>query len=854
MESLKEKQKILSHYMIRNHNKFISIGIALSVMLIFSLVQIGESISQQYKSLLIGTCTYDIGIGSVSEQEEEMLMSYISTHEEIEEYGYEQDILDITIPRHPEYQYAFLTVYKEEHPFPAGDIILKEGTAPMGAFEAVIEEQLYETLGLAIGDTIELPMYENKKQSVACKVTGVYQLLNLPEDYGDSTFVLVSDETKKALKKKNVTLNKNTTAITITLDENQFNEAEVNKMQEELCVLLDKKYAAISEKLKKEEKLSTKEQEQYDSMQSKVILNDMKLEVLEKKNTGNLQFVMMIAMALIVAVAMVLLVYNSINLLVAKRIRDYSMLRCIGMNKKQLRKMLWGEMSLYALFGIVAGIVMGNLLNYLAANKIIFLITNQKSPLIQSAYSYLIAIVISVVAILIANVQVLIKVGEMSPVEGMHYIERTNIKAKKSSGKKKIKSMVSMIASRNLTRNLAKSVTVMISLVVCTVLFLVISNFAYAMKEVLSGEPVYKEDISKYETYINDAEITYQNTNPSAEKYIYSEDVYSAANADWKQYRFNDVSYSVVDAAKGDYSKWQGNLVLCDDALLQKMRSVMLELESINLQENILIYVSFQPYEIEENEINGKITKIENNCLIDDGGYVTLKCGIVDGSVEKEKKLKVSATLENFRLTEFEWGTSDRGYFIANESLIKKLYGTVGYNHILFDMEKGDADTKAIIKENYVSNIDGAVFNDYKMGDEADRQQIIGVACLLAYLVIATAMVGFSNMSNTIQANILSRKKENGVMRALGMSKKSQEKVIVLENRKLIHITVAISTILGFFINAIVMLVFFGEFKVYVIVYVVTALLLYLISYGVTKRAVYKSSQSMIVENLREAE
>lgn len=854
MKNLKENQKILSHYIIGNHNKFISIGIALSVMLIFSLVQIGESISQQYKSLLIGTYTHDIGIGMVSEQEEEMIMSYISTHEEIEEYGYEQDILDITIPEHPEYQYAFLTVYKEGHPFPAGDIILKEGTAPKEAFEAVIEEQLYETLGLAIGDTIELPMKENEKESITCKVTGVYQSLNLPEDYGDNTYVLVSDETKKALQKKNIKLNKNATGITITLQKEQFNEAEVNKMKEELCVLLNEKYATISEKLKKGEKLSTKEQEQYDSMQFKVMLNNIKLEALEKKNTGTFQFVMIIVMALIVAVSMALLVYNSINLLVAKRIRDYSMLRCIGMNKKQLRKILWGEISLYALLGIAVGIVMGNLLNYLAANKIIFLITDQQSPLIQSPYSYLIAIVISVAAILIANTQMLIKVGKMSPIEGIHYIERIKIKEKKSTGKKKIKSMLSMIASRNLTRNLTRSITVMISLVVCTVLFLVISNFAYAMKDMLSGEPTYKEEISKYETYINDAEITYQYTDPSAEQYIYSENIYSTSNPNWTQYRFNDISYNVVDAVEGDYGKWQGNLILCDDALLRKMKSTLLELKNINLQEDILIYVSFQPYEIEENEINGKTIKIENNCLVDEDGYVTLKYKIIDESMENEKKLKLSAVLNNFRLTEFEQGASDSGYFIANETLIKKLYGTVGYNHILFDMEKSDADTKATIKENYVSNIEGAVFNDYKMGDETDRQLVIGVICLLAYLVFATAMVGFSNMSNTIQANILSRKKETGVMRALGMSKKSQEKVIILENRKLIHITIAISTILGFFINAIVMLVFFGKFKVYVIVYVVTALLLYLISCGVTKWAMHKSNQSTIVENLREAE
>ena len=44
-------------------------------------------------------------------------------------------------------------------------------------------------------------------------------------------------------------------------------------------------------------------------------------------------------------------------------------------------------------------------------------------------------------------------------------------------------------------------------------------------------------------------------------------------------YRFNDFSYTVEDGKKGDYIKWSGNIVLFDDAMLQKLKEDYAELQ-----------------------------------------------------------------------------------------------------------------------------------------------------------------------------------------------------------------------------------------------------------------------------------
>ena len=67
---MKIKKRVTAKYIWRNQNKYISIGIALSVMMIFSLIQIGESISLQYRTMLTTSYSYDVALKNLSESEE----------------------------------------------------------------------------------------------------------------------------------------------------------------------------------------------------------------------------------------------------------------------------------------------------------------------------------------------------------------------------------------------------------------------------------------------------------------------------------------------------------------------------------------------------------------------------------------------------------------------------------------------------------------------------------------------------------------------------------------------------------------------------------------------------------------
>lgn len=854
---MKLKKRVLRNFILKNHNKFISIGIALSVMMIFSLIQIGESLSLQYKSMLTLSFSYDIGMQDVTEKEEKILVDYLEQQEGMESYGYEKDILWIDIPNHPEYEYSFLTIYKDNHPFPCGDIHIVEGKVPEGVYEIGLDREVAQLLGVSVGDKLELPIHKSKK-TLDCTVAGIYESLNLPEEYQDTTWILISDKTKEALESTGIVLETDTTALTATISKGKYEEEKVEELVETLRSLVNPKYDKLLKKQNSGEVLTKTEKKQYEEIQEKIYENISKKEIIEDSKIANEQFYLLIVMALVIAVAMILLIYNNINLLTKKRMHDYSILRCVGMNQKYLGKMLWIEIVCYAGIGIALGLLLGNVLNTIVANKIIFYITGNNTGVVQTPYSYLISIGICIIAIVIANLQVLLKIKRMSPIEGLKYQEDLFYKKKlrKKTKNKKIqrkKKFLNFIAKRNMERNFSKSMIVIVSLMICMTLLFVISHFGIAMNISLSGVDSYKQEISDYETYIEAGTITYNNPEAKNEKYIYQEgkgkEILIPGIS--RQYQFNDLSYSVTDAVEGDFLAWSGQIVLFDNNMIKKLQKDNEELKDLDTSKEILIYVSFEDYGL--YTINN--IQAENNCYIDEKQGVSLEIMGVD-NIENviTKHLTVSACLKDIYLSDKKWEQNGQGYFIANEKLVKRLYGTVGYNHILFQLKEDSKEIKEKIKEIYVENVEGAIFNNYKLGSEEDQRMLKGVICLLAYLVVATALVGFTNMSNTMQANLIARRKENGIMRALGMSKKMQETVILKENLRMVTYALLASTIVGFIVNTLIALVFFEIFMCYWYVYIILAILFYGVSVCVIKWTLKRQHQVSIVENLTENE
>jgi len=77
------------------------------------------------------------------------------------------------------------------------------------------------------------------------------------------------------------------------------------------------------------------------------------------------------------------------------------------------------------------------------------------------------------------------------------------------------------------------------------------------------------------------------------------------------------------------------------------------------------------------------------------------------------------------------------------------------------------------------------------------------------YIVVATLVLSFMIVSNTIQENMASKKKEFGIMRAIGLSRKSLCTVACYENLILTLIAVFISLPVSILLNTYFSLILF---------------------------------------------
>jgi len=73
----------------------------------------------------------------------------------------------------------------------------------------------------------------------------------------------------------------------------------------------------------------------------------------------------------IISFITVLNIMNSVSMGVSARIKQYGAMRAVGMESRQVTKMILGESAVYALCGAVAGIIIGLLLHYLIYAKVL---------------------------------------------------------------------------------------------------------------------------------------------------------------------------------------------------------------------------------------------------------------------------------------------------------------------------------------------------------------------------------------------------------------------------------------------------------------------------------------------------
>jgi len=210
------------------------------------------------------------------------------------------------------------------------NIVLVEGNAPINDHEIMLEKWYLDQLALNRGDTINITLSNG--------ITNDYVISGVIDDWGATKaasipFVFVSPGTSEGL-----------TAVTSQYFVLFKEGVNIQNAEKEIAAILN-----IPE--------------------DRIGYNEGLLALmLQTKNNRVLTFYLIGAVLFgLVLVTGIVMIYNTFNISVMDRVRQFGLLRCIGASKKQIRRMVRRESLIISLLAIPLGVLAGMLITFVCS-------------------------------------------------------------------------------------------------------------------------------------------------------------------------------------------------------------------------------------------------------------------------------------------------------------------------------------------------------------------------------------------------------------------------------------------------------------------------------------------------------
>ena len=215
-------------------------------------------------------------------------------------------------------------------------------------------------------NTVDLISYSELQLQWLVKDGDVRRGSDIKKVYGDSRYVLgIYDKTNPLDIGDHIWINGEEVEIAGMLKNNPFTNDGSSEgiidiiCSEETCVRLtgEENYSIVDLQVEKE--ITEAEVKQI-----KALGKEQGYEVLDRREEGDRSIfwaftLLVYGFLLIIAMISVLNIVNSISMSVSARIKQYGAMRAVGMNGKQLRRMIAAEAYTYAFFGCSFGCFLG---------------------------------------------------------------------------------------------------------------------------------------------------------------------------------------------------------------------------------------------------------------------------------------------------------------------------------------------------------------------------------------------------------------------------------------------------------------------------------------------------------------
>lgn len=702
----------------------------------------------------------------------------------------------------------------------------------------------------------------------------------------DTTLTVYSRYTQKALRNKDVV-----TADIIGVDEKLF--AKANNSSVEMT-------AEESDRFLKE-----MENAKYDIYMNVFLISYECVFPID--GSFKALFTVAAVVALIIILTSVYCIKNSFNISITEKIRQYGMLASVGATRRQIKSSVKTEAAMLGVVGIPVGTMSG----ILAALVLVKVVNALSAGWLNFALSFhtslpalILAVILSIATIYFSATGSARRAAKVTPLEAIRNTKEIKIKSAKLKTPAvigRIWGIGGVISYKNIKRNNKKYRTTVTSIVICSVTFIVISYFmsmafsmvgmSYASTDYNIGINMsYKKDIhidieklsklvsgiegvddylvgAGYDFDVDKPKYTKEYGEYCRQVYDNSEDVsqmFLITVLDDKSYDKYASDAGIKNAAAGAILVNKGTFDVYNEKSLKYVKK---EMELYKYKAGDTIECGYNVYDdasSDDNAVEGDTESSTERSTEDNSGYVdeeTINNGVrktvdvtIAGVTDKVPigyKSYSYATLLFMNQKGFEslWAdgrsnelkqryVSYSAYVVAEnadeyqDTFEKETEGNPEYSQISF----------------YVSNL------DKQMRDEKSLFTLLGV---FAYgLIVVIALIGITNIINTLSTGMELRSREFATLRSIGMTDKQFAGMVRLESVFISVKALVIGVPLGILISYLLCvmmnrmdgaIIYKPPYKAIILCIVVVIMLIY----AIMKLSMTKLRHNNIIETIK---
>ena len=698
----------------------------------------------------------------------------------------------------------------------------------------------------------------------------------------DTTLTVYSRNTQKALRNKDAV-----TADIIGVDEKLFEKS--NNSSVEMS-------AEESDRFLKE-----MENAKYDIYINRFLISYECVFPID--GTFKALFTVAAVVALIIILTSVYCIKNSFNISITEKIRQYGMLASVGATRRQIKSSVKTEAAMLGVVGIPVGTMSGILASFILVKVVNALSAgwlNFALSFHTSLPALILAVILSIATIYFSATGSARRAAKVTPLEAIRNTKEIKIKSAKLKTPAiigRIWGIGGVISYKNIKRNKKKYRTTVTSIVICSVTFIVISYFmsmafsvvgmSYASADYNIGINMsYKKDIhidieklSKLvsgiegvDDYLVGAGYDFDVRKPKYTKeygeycrqvYDNSEDVsqmFLITVLDDKSYDKYASDAGIKNAAAGAILVNKGTFDVYNENSLKYVKK---EMELYKYKAGDTIECGYNVYDDASSDDNTAEGDTESSTE-DNSGYVDEET--INNGVRKTVDVTIAGVTDKVPIgyKSYSYATllfmNQKGF----ESLwadgksneLKQRY--VSYSAYVV-AENADEYQDTFEKETEgnpeYSQISFSVSNlDKQMRDEKSLFTLLGV---FAYgLIVVIALIGITNIINTLSTGMELRSREFATLRSIGMTDKQFAGMVRLESVFISVKALVIGVPLGILISyllCVIMnrmddaIIYEPPYKAIILCIVVVIMLIY----AIMKLSMTKLRHNNIIETIK---